>query len=99
MIFDPDDFRGRPYTAGLNQMGHVVFGAALVVLFGYVGAVAAFLAWETYQYKYRNGRFSDCVQDTVFWGIGVWMQGSEYMPVVAVICGAVWMGYTWHKTR
>ena len=30
MIFAPDDFRGNPYVAGLNQIGHVVFGAVWV---------------------------------------------------------------------
>ena len=45
MIFAPDDFRDNPYVAGLNQIGHVVFGAALAVVFGWVVAALAFVAW------------------------------------------------------
>jgi hypothetical protein len=95
MIFAPDDFRDAPYTAGLNQMGHVVFGAALCVAFGWVIAALLFVAWEMIQLKYGGARKHDYYQDCMFWAAGVYLAGSEWLPVVAVLMGGAWMGVTW----
>jgi hypothetical protein len=95
MIFAPEDFRDDPYVASLNQIGHVVFGAALAVLFGWVVAALAFVAWEAAQLKCAGARKHDYYQDCFFWGAGVYMAGSEFMPVVALVLGGAWMGVTW----
>jgi hypothetical protein len=95
MIFSPDDFRNSPYTAGLNQMGHVVFGAALCVVFGWVIAALLFVAWEVAQLRYMGARKHDCFQDCAFWVTGVILAGSEWLPVTAVLLGGAWMGVTW----
>lgn len=95
MIFKPDDFRGDPYTAGLNQMGHVVFGAALSVLGGWVVAAVMFVAWEVAQLRFMGARKHDYFQDCFFWGLGVYVAGSEWFSVVALAAGGFWMGITW----
>lgn len=95
MIFSPDDFRNSPYTAGLNQMGHVVFGAALCVALGWVIAALLFVAWEVAQLRYMGARKHDYYQDCAFWAAGVYMAGSEWLPVVSVLMGGAWMGVTW----
>ncbi len=95
MIFAPDDFRDNPYVAGLNQIGHVVFGAALAVVFGWVVAALLFVAWEMLQIRYAGARKHDYYQDCFFWSGGVYMAGSEWMPVFALAAGAAWMGVTW----
>lgn len=95
MIFAPDDFRGNPYVAGLNQIGHVVFGAALAVLFGWIVAALLFVAWEMFQIRYAGARKHDYYQDCFFWGAGVCMAESVWLPVVALGLGGAWMGVTW----
>lgn len=99
MIFEPDDFRDDPYVAGLNQMGHVVFGAALCVAAGWIVAALAFVAWEAFQLRYAGARKHDYYQDCFFWGSGVYVAGNEWMPVVALALGGVWMGVTWLSLR
>lgn len=94
-MFSPDDFRAEPYVAGLNQMGHVVFGAALSVVFGWAVAVLAFVAWEAVQLRYMGARKHDYFQDCFFWGLGVFAAGTEWFPVVALAAGGFWMGVTW----
>ena len=94
-MFAPDDFRSNPYVAGLNQMGHVVFGSALVVVFGWVAAALMFVVWEVFQIRYAGARKHDYYQDCFFWGAGVYMAGSEWLPVVALGLGGAWMGVTW----
>lgn len=92
MIFAPDDFRGDPYTAGINQIGHVCFGAALAVTFGWVIAALLFVVWEAVQLRYAGARKHDYYQDCFFWCAGVYFAGSVYLPVVAVGLGGLWMG-------
>ena len=99
MIFSPNDFREDPYKAGLNQLGHVVLGAALAVVFGWIIAALAFIGWEAAQLKYFGARKHDYFQDCFFWGIGVYMSGSELTPVVALVLGGAWMGITWLAQR
>lgn len=98
-VFDPDDFHNDPYTGGLNQLGHVVFGAALVVMFGLVGAVVAFVAWELYQVRFRGGRVHDFAQDAFFWYVGATFHAHDYLPVIAVASGAIWMFVLWMYQR
>jgi hypothetical protein len=94
-MFSPDDFRNDPYTAGLNQMGHVVFGAALAVVFGWVIAALAFVAWEAVQVRYMGARKHDYYQDCFFWCVGVYVAGGEFLSLVALLSGGFWMGVTW----
>lgn len=81
-VFDPDDFADDPYVGGLNQLGHVVFGAALVGLAStFAGVFAAILiagggviAWEAFQLKRRGALKPDYIADLFYWltGIGSW---------------------------
>lgn len=94
-MFTPDDFRNDPYTAGLNQMGHVMFGAALAVLGGWIVAGLAFVAWEAFQLRYMGARKHDYYQDCGFWVAGACMAGWHWLPVAAVSLGGAWMGVVW----
>lgn len=81
-VFDPDDFEGKPYVGALNQLGHVVFGAALVGLASTVAAILAAILisavgvifWEAYQYRRRGAVKRDFIADLIYWsvGIGTW---------------------------
>lgn len=94
-FFSPDDFKDRPYVGGLNQMGHVVFGAALeVVVGGWVG-MFFILSWEIYQFSRLSSLKSDTRIDSCFWLLGLYIGGAVYLPVVAVAAGGLWMGYLW----
>lgn len=99
MIFEPDDFKGDPYTAGLNQMGHVMFGAALALVFGVWVGAAAFVAWEWFQLRFRGARKHDYFQDCFFWGVGVCAASQWFLPVLAVALGGAWMGVSWLAQR
>lgn len=94
-MFAPDDFHDAPYLAGLNQIGHIGFGAALSVVFGAWVAAFGFVAWEVYQLWYRGARKHDYFQDCFFWGSGVFMAGWVYLPVATVLMGGAWMGAVW----
>ncbi|QNN99765.1 hypothetical protein P67b_00006 [Ruegeria phage Tedan] len=78
-VFDPDDFEDQPYVGGLNQLGHVIFGAGLVGLtslflpvvpLGLLTAGAIYLAWEAYQLKRKQAKLTDYVADLIYWTIG-----------------------------
>ena len=78
-LIKPDDFAGRPYVGGLNQLGHVVAGAAafaiaaLVFPFwvAFAVSVVGILAIELSQFLKLNATAPDLLRDTVFWGVGV----------------------------
>jgi hypothetical protein len=80
-MFDPDDFSDRPYEGGLNQMGHVTLGAALVsplmaflpVWGAVLGAGGIALAWEVFQLRYRGAVRPDYIADVAYWLSGVWI--------------------------
>lgn len=92
----PDDFADDPYTAGINQLGHVVLGAALVILFGVYAAAILVAAWELWQY-YKRGAFkADTIADVAFFAAGIAMAGWLYMPVAAIILGGIWMAAVWY---
>lgn len=95
MIFAPDDFHNDPYTAGLNQIGHIGFGAALCLVFGVWVAAIAFVAWEVFQLRVMGARKHDYFQDCFFWGAGVFMTGWYWLPVATVLMGGAWMGAVW----
>lgn len=95
MIFAPEDFRDVPYVAGLNQIGHVVFGAALAVEAGVWIAVIGFVLWEMFQLKFAGARKHDYYQDCFFWGAGIYFSGSGHIEAIALVLGGIWMGVTW----
>lgn len=78
-VFDPDDFSDDPYAGGLNQLGHVCFGAALsgsLSVFAplWVGALISIgivLAWEAHQFFRRGAKRSDFRADMIYWTIGI----------------------------
>lgn len=78
-FIEPEDFKDNPYIAGLNQLGHVVTGAAVVAIATLVVATIfqalllaamVFVAWELYQLERRGGNFKDYVADLVYWSMG-----------------------------
>ena len=98
-LFDPDDFATDPYTAGLNQLGHVVLGAALVLFLGVYVAAVCVAAWELWQY-YRRGAFkADTIADVAFFAAGMVMAGWLYMPIVAIVLAGVWMAAIWYLMK
>ena len=94
MIFDPDNFADDPYTAGLNQIGHMVFGAALAVLLGWYAGFAV-IAWEGYQYHKRGALKSDYWADWTFWTFGIFAGGWYYFEPAVIALGGAWMGLLW----
>lgn len=98
-LITPDDFRNDPYTAGINQLGHVVFGAALATVLPLVVALLAILALELFQLERLGGRKADYFQDVMFWGVGVFMYNHDMLPVVAVCLGGLWMGVVWLRMK
>ena len=94
MIFDPDNFADDPYTAGLNQIGHMVFGAALAVFIGYWAGLLA-IAWEGWQYRKRGALKSDYWADWTFWTFGIFAGGWYYFEPVVIALGGAWMGLLW----
>ena len=98
-MFDPDDFATDPYTAGLNQLGHVVLGSALVLAFGIYVAAVCVAAWELWQY-YRRGAFkADTIADVAFFAAGMAMAGWLYMPIAAIVLAGVWMAAVWYLMK
>ena len=96
-FFDPDDFADDPYTSGLNQIGHMVFGGALAVLFGWWAGLIV-IAWEAYQLRYRGAFRSDYWADWAFWIFGI-AAGSWYYFITAVILlGGLWMVLTYARS-
>lgn len=94
MIFDPDDFADDPYTAGLNQIGHMVFGAALAVFLGYWSGLLV-IAWECWQYRKRGALKSDYWADWAFWTFGIFCGGWYYFEPAVIVLGGAWMGIMW----
>lgn len=82
---------------GLNQIGHIIFGAALSVLFGAFVAAGFVVIWEVLQYYKFNSRKSDTIADLVFWCVGISLAGFVYLPVVAITLGGVWMLILWKR--
>lgn len=66
----PSDFEGDPKGFALNQLGHIVLGAALAWLFGPVPVLAAYVAWEAFHVS-RGGAVWDGVEDYAFVAAGV----------------------------
>ncbi|TXH15866.1 MAG: hypothetical protein E6R03_06455 [Hyphomicrobiaceae bacterium] len=97
MIFDPDDFRDDPYSAGLNQIGHMVFGGALAVLFGWWAGLIV-IAWEAYQLRYRGALRSDYWADWAFWTFGIACVAHWWFLPAVVMLGGAWMAVT-HARR
>lgn len=96
-MFSPNDFRDDPYTAGLNQMGHAVFGAALAVVFGVWWAAGIVAAWELHQFYKRRALRWDTIADVTFWTCGIAMAGWHYMPVYAILMAGFWMIFIWAR--
>jgi hypothetical protein len=90
VIFDPDNFMDDPYTAGLNQIGHMIFGAALAVFLGYWAGLLV-IAWEGWQYKKRGALKSDYWADWGFWTFGVFCGGWVYFEPAVIVLGGLWM--------
>ena len=97
-MFDPDDFKDDPYTAGLNQIGHMVFGAALAVFFGWYAGLAV-IAWEAYQWHYRGARKADYWQDWGFWTFGIFAGGMWWFTPAVIVIGGAWMAITEYRYR
>lgn len=93
-MFDPDNFEGRPYGGGTNQLGHVTFGAAIAgalligfgLLLGVILAIALVVGWELWQRRYRGATLLDMKADLAYWLTGVISWGA--------ICWAV--GPAWY---
>ena len=91
-LLTPDDFKNDPYTAGLNQMGHIVVWAAFAVVFGwYAGFIV--VAWEGYQYRRLGALRSDFWADFIFGLIGVFCYQWEYFLPMTAAMGGAWMLY------
>ena len=78
-VFDPDDFSDAPYVGALNQLGHVLTGAALVAIAtlvvatifqAVVLAAMVFFALELYQLERKGANLKDYVADLVYWSTG-----------------------------
>ncbi len=93
MIFDPDDFANDPYAAGLNQIGHMVFGAALALFLGYWAGIVV-IAWEAWQLHRRGALRSDYWADWAFWTFGIVAGSWYYFPAAAITLGGLWMIWT-----
>lgn len=96
MIFDPDDFANDPYAAGLNQIGHMVFGAALAVFLGWWAGVIV-VAWEAWQLRRRGALRSDYWADWGFWIYGVAAYSWAYFLPSVIVLGGLWMLFVWWK--
>lgn len=94
MIFDPEDFTNDPYVAGLNQIGHMVFGAALALFFGYWAGLLV-IAWEGWQYRKRGALKPDYWADWAFWTFGVFAGGWYYFEPAVIVLGGLWIGLIW----
>ena len=93
-IFDPEDFRGRPYVGGLNQMGHHVFGAALIGWSNYcitdnlwiclAIAYTLFGGWEIHQRLFKGATRADFIADLLYWSSGalVWAALIAYEKII-----------------
>lgn len=93
MIFDPDNFEGRPYVGGLNQLGHVIAGAALVAVFGLPVSVFLIVVWEFWQLYARGADKLDFKIDLIYWLLGAltWGLGWVMWPLIPI--GAFIMEY------
>ena len=95
MIFDPDDFAGRPYEAGLNQLGHALLGAALAAFLPLGLAVVGIVSWELWQRKRRGATALDFFFDLLYWlgGVGAWQllgdPAARYFLLVPLACFAL----------
>lgn len=98
-LLRPNDFRDEPYYAGLNQLGHVVLGSALVILFGIYAAAILVAAWELWQYYRRGSLRSDTIADVAFFAAGMVVAGWLYMPVAAILLGGIWMVFVWYAMK
>ena len=93
MIFDPDDFADDPYTAGLNQIGHMVFGGALAVFLGWYAGLLI-IAWEAYQLRYRGALKDDYWADWFFWTFGIAAFAQWWFLPSVIVMGGLWMVIT-----
>jgi hypothetical protein len=100
-LLSPDDFKDRPYVAGLNQIGHAVLGGALMVVASiFMPLIPAtilvglgIIAWEAYQLKRMAGLKSDYWGDLLFWAIGLFgFSFNPFLPFIA-LAGGAWMIY------
>lgn len=98
-LLTPDDFAGQPYYAGLNQIGHMAFGGALVMVSGVWLACLVVAVIELLQYYKYGATRKDCYQDTVFWVIGMIAIYHAMFPVIIVACGAAWMATVWYLRK
>ena len=98
-ILQPDDFAGQPYVAGLNQIGHMAFGGALVVVFGLYVAAFIVVAIELWQYYRRGSLKSDTIMDTAFWAYGMAFYAAWWFLPSVIIIGGAWMGLVWYMSK
>jgi chromate transport protein ChrA len=99
MLFEPDNFADDPYQAGLNQMGHMVFGGACVIVFGVYVAALFIAAIELWQYYKRSAIRADTVTDTAFWVYGMLFYASWWFLPSVVFLGGAWMGAVWYMSK
>lgn len=92
----PQDFAGNPVGGGLNQMGHVIAGAALAAVLPLPVVLLGVLIWEVWQFKERGATANDLRLDVLYWSVGAvgWSVSIAegfvtgfpvYAPVVAVV--------------
>lgn len=82
-LLSPTEFRG--YAATVNQLGHVVLGAALCWLAGLVVPfpVLAVLAFYALFEVWQGGTMRDAVVDTAFVVLGAF--AASWVAVVALL--------------
>lgn len=106
-LITPDNFKDQPYVAGLNQLGHIVFGAGImsiaaiflpIVLAGLVSGLVVIVV-EVGQLRILGAQKADYFQDTFFWFLGFYFFDSYWLPVVAVTAGGLWMGVVWLRSK
>jgi hypothetical protein len=52
-----------------------------------------------YQLLFRGGKVHDFAQDAFFWYVGATFHAHDYLPVIAVASGAIWMFVLWMYQR
>lgn len=96
-FFKPSEFKNDPYEAGLNQIGHMVFGAALAVFFGWWAGLLV-IAWEAFQLRRQGARKSDYWADWAFWTFGIAAHSWYYFNPAVIVLGGLWMVVTYARS-
>lgn len=96
---EPDDYADKPLKAFGNQAVHILMGAGLGLLVGFLWALVPPAAWEAWQYLRRGAKKADYYQDRTFFAVGSSIAIVPFWPWAGMSLGLLLAFTLYRVTR